>query len=559
MAGKDDILIRIGADAGGLKKGLTEGQQALKTFEGGVQSSMDKLLAMGAILGVGLGFAKLAADALEFADTITKVHDQTGLSTDAIQRLNFIATQTGGSLEGLTRDVSKMQRTLSDAGDDGDKARKAVSDLGLDISTLMAMQPDQQFQKIAEAIDAIPNPADQAAAAVDIFGKAGVEALPQIKAMAEHGQELAAQFDAIGGPASEGAVAAVDSLGDSAAAAGLAAKTLATELLGAVAPEIISGLQTISEILGGIRVLAGAGANEVVNMDREIDALTQTLEAMKKNNPFPDAFAQNLMDDYTSRIEKLTQAQRDMLQVGQQSSKTIVPAMQEFGQVVLDMTDAMNLQIETGELTHQQMLQQIRDDAGVKYLGSLLELQANAEKLIQNHSDVVGTIVGGDMSKREQFTNMSYTGQAETIAGKLTEITQGVAQHNKTLFNINKAAGIVTAVINTAKGVSGVLADYPGPVGWALAAVQLAAGLAQVNAIRSTSYQGGGAGSPPSSAGSQVPTPTTPAGNGSGGGGGQVLRLEGLDPSALYSGSMVRSLAEKLAEHQKDGGTVLFS
>lgn len=557
MAGKDSILIKIGADAGGLKKGLSEGQQALKSFEGGVQDSMGKLLQLAGILGVGLGFAHLAAEALEFADAVTRVHDQTSLSTDAIQRLNFIATQTGGSMEQLAGAVSKMQRTLSDAGDDGDKARKAVSDLGLDISALMAMSPDQQFQKIAEAINAIPNPADQAAAAVDIFGKAGAEALPQIKAMAEHGEELSAQFDAIGGPAGGAAIAAVDALGDSAAATGLAAKTLAVELLATVAPAIISGLTTIQEILGGIRVLAGDGANEIVNLDRQIDGMTDSLKAFKDNNPFPDAFGKQRIEEMETAIAKLKETEQTLAGLGTVQTQ-LIPKMEEFGTVILDMTDALNLKIETGELTHQQVLQQIRDDAGIAQLASQMALHDEVQKDLQTHADVVGDIVGVDMSKREQFTNMSYTGQVETVAGKLTQITAGVAQHNKKLFEINKAAGIASAVIATAKGVAGVLGDYPGPVGWALAAVQLAAGIVQINAIKSATYQGGGAGSPPSSAGSQVPTPTTPAGDGGGGGQGQVLRLEGIDPNSIFSGTMVRSLAEKLAEHAKDGGTVIF-
>ncbi len=558
MAGTDAILVKIGADASGLKKGLTDGQKALKQFEGGAQAVTDKLLAMGAVIGLGLGFAKLVSEALDFADAVTKVHDQTGLSTDSIQRLNFIATQTGGSMEQLAGAVSKMQRTLSGAGDDSDKARKAIADLGLDVATLMSMQPDEQFQQIANAIAAIPNPADQAAAAVEIFGKSGAEALPQIKAMAEQGEALAAQFDAIGGPASEQAIAQVDALGDQAAATALGAKTLALELLAVVSPALISGLQTVTELLGGIRALTGHGADEVVNLDMQIDGLTASMEAFKKNNPFPDAFGQKRIDEMGAAIAKLKETQAALLGLGT-VQVALIPQMQEFGETIIDMTDALNLRIETGELTHQQRMQVIRDEANAAFYQSMVANHESIVAEIENHHNVVGEIVGADMSNREKFTNMSYQNQVSTVAGALTDMTQGVAQHSKAMFNINKAAGIATAIINTAKGVSGVLADYPGPVGWALAAVQLAAGIAQVNAIKSTTFNGGGAGSAPSNA-AQVPVPTTPAGNGGGGGGqasgGQTLRVEGITADSLLTGKMVRSLADRLSEHVKDGGRV---
>ena len=67
------------------------------------------------------------------------------------------------------------------------------------------------------------------------------------------------------------------------------------------------------------------------------------------------------------------------------------------------------------------------------------------------------------------------------------------------MFKINKIAGIANAVVNTAVGVTNALAAYPPPISFAMAAVQLAAGIAQVNMIKSSSFGGGGA---PSLAGS---------------------------------------------------------
>jgi hypothetical protein len=37
------------------------------------------------------------------------------------------------------------------------------------------------------------------------------------------------------------------------------------------------------------------------------------------------------------------------------------------------------------------------------------------------------------------------------------------------------------------------------------------------------------------------------------------MRVEGMDPSSLFSGKTVRLVAAELLEYQKDGGTVVLS
>ena len=53
--------------------------------------------------------------------------------------------------------------------------------LGLSVQKLMAMNPGDQFQAIAERIATIRNPTAQAGAALQIFGKSGTALLPMIK------------------------------------------------------------------------------------------------------------------------------------------------------------------------------------------------------------------------------------------------------------------------------------------------------------------------------------------------------------------------------------------
>lgn len=93
-----------------------------------------------------------------------------------------------------------------------------------------------------------------------------------------------------------------------------------------------------------------------------------------------------------------------------------------------------------------------------------------------------------------------------------TNLTAGLATHSRAAFEVNKAGAIAKAVMDTYKGIGGVLAEYPGPVGWGLAAVQAAMGFAQVSAIKSTSFGGGGGGSASLPSGGGIPSQATSGG-----------------------------------------------
>lgn len=98
--------------------------------------------------------------------------------------------------------------------------------------------------------------------------------------------------------------------------------------------------------------------------------------------------------------------------------------------------------------------------------------------------------------------------EISATAAYLTKLSSYSASHNQAMFNVNKVASIATAVMNTYKGVSGVLGEFPGPIGWAMAAAQAAMGMAQVAAIQSTQFGGGSA----STGGAGVPSMATSPG-----------------------------------------------
>src|SRR5690606_13288028 len=170
------------------------------------------------------------------------------------------------------------------------------------------------------------------------------------------------------------------------------------------------------------------------------------------------------------------------------------------------------------------------------------EYQILKQALEEKHLAKIAEMRKKGMSDLEKFTNASYSKQAGMISGYLADITSGVARENKAMFELNKAAGIANAIVSAYEGISKTLGAYPFPINVGLAAAHAVAAFAQINAIRSQTF-GGGGGAAPSLAGGTPATPVTPVTGGtpqSAAGGGSLLTVEGLASDALFSGRMVR-------------------
>ena len=133
-----------------------------------------------ATFGVGLSVGALVGfgrSLLNTADELVKVADRTGLTTTEVQRLKFIAEQSGNSIDQMTNAVSKLQNGL--VREDGGVVA-TVKALGLNFDELRKASPFEQMEQIAAAIAKVPDPTARAAMAMALFGRAGAEILPSL-------------------------------------------------------------------------------------------------------------------------------------------------------------------------------------------------------------------------------------------------------------------------------------------------------------------------------------------------------------------------------------------
>lgn len=180
------------------------------------------------------------------------------------------------------------------------------------------------------------------------------------------------------------------------------------------------------------------------------------------------------------------------------------------------------------------------------------------EELTKEHEDRMLAIQSKGKDSIQKMVDAFRARDFKSATAYMADSVAGIAQHSRKAFEISKAAGIANAVVSAYKGIALTLSEYPYPLSIAMAAAQAAVAFAQVKAISSQSF-GKTGGAAPSLAGGTPAPPVTPVTGGIGpsGSGGRLI-VEGIDPSALFSGRAVRELMERIAEHQRDGGTVVF-
>lgn len=210
-----------------------------------------------AISGVkiaGAGSAVLAPMAaavgvfVSAGSAIDDASQRTGIAAEQLSTLAYAAKQSDTDMQSLVRGVNKLQQKLTDAVGGNEAARKSFSDLGVSVESLASMSPDEQFRTMAEAISQIQDPAERTSAAMDVFGKAGVELLPMLasgkaglKDMEDRARELGLQM-------SGESVQNAAKLGDNFDDLTEQGKMMAYEVGASLAPALISATESIKTI-----------------------------------------------------------------------------------------------------------------------------------------------------------------------------------------------------------------------------------------------------------------------------------------------------------------------
>lgn len=251
-------------------------------------------------LAIGAGaFAEAIAGAVEFGSSLEHLSIATGISTDQLQQLNYAAVQFNVPLQSLAMSIDRMQKNIETGAP---VVKKAFDDLGLSLSAIKTMAPDQVLLAVSDAASKIPDHMRAVNDVMAIFGRTSPEmialVLSNINNLTDGTQVM-----------SESTVKALDELDSSWAKLKLGIETSIGDILGRI--QTIPGVINVAVRL----VMApGAGPSDTVtwlDVKNNIDQATES--AGKDTDAMGAAAAASLKWGTTlgSTVDSLKDAERE--------------------------------------------------------------------------------------------------------------------------------------------------------------------------------------------------------------------------------------------------------
>jgi hypothetical protein len=202
------------------------------------------------------GIVNMGNQSREAIDKIDLLAKRTGQSRQALASLEFVGRQAGVGIEQLATATARADRLFVQAQNGSKQAANSFKAIGLSVEELAGLSPEDRFNAIAEAIAQLPTQAQQSAAAIAIFGRAGAELVPMFQDM--QGQMAAAreQAERLGLVLTDQQVAGVDAMNDSLDVAYAAFEGIVRQVTAELAPAI----KAVADLWTGF-VAATGGAN----------------------------------------------------------------------------------------------------------------------------------------------------------------------------------------------------------------------------------------------------------------------------------------------------------
>jgi hypothetical protein len=166
-----NIPIKLTGDNKSALAAITGVQKGLGTLGTGVDNLNKKMVAFtNALVGVGIiAFTKSLLTSAELLDEMAESFDTT---SGRILEMGVAAAASGSSLEGLNNMLFRMQNNISAAIEGNGEMQKALTSVGISLSDVQRLRPDEIFNKIAVALSKITNPLERTRLQTELFSKA---------------------------------------------------------------------------------------------------------------------------------------------------------------------------------------------------------------------------------------------------------------------------------------------------------------------------------------------------------------------------------------------------
>lgn len=272
-------LTRLESAANGTDDAVADvGDAAKKSGEKAEKASGGWTVLKGTLADLAASAIKTAASAIsdtaqemitgaaEYGDTIDKMSQKMGMSSDAYQEWDFVLQHCGASIESL----KPAMKTLATAAENGSDA---FAKLGLSQEQIAGMSQEQLFDATIAGLQNVTDETQRTYLAGKLLGRGATELGPLLNTSADDVADMRAQVHDLGGVMGSDAVKAAAAYQDSLQNMQYAFSGLKNNISGELLPTLTLIMDGITKMLtGGGDEVAAAVGDLVVSLSGQLTA-----------------------------------------------------------------------------------------------------------------------------------------------------------------------------------------------------------------------------------------------------------------------------------------------
>lgn len=272
-------LTRLESAANGTDDAVADvGDAAKKSGEKAEKASGGWTVLKGTLADLAASAIKTAASAIsdtaqemitgaaEYGDTIDKMSQKMGMSSDAYQEWDFVLQHCGASIESL----KPAMKTLATAAENGSDA---FAKLGLSQEQIAGISQEQLFDATIAGLQNVTDETQRTYLAGQLLGKGATELGPLLNTSADDVADMRAQVHDLGGVMGSDAVKAAAAYQDSLQNMQYAFSGLKNNISGELLPTLTLIMDGITKMLtGGGDEVAAAVGDLVVSLSGQLTA-----------------------------------------------------------------------------------------------------------------------------------------------------------------------------------------------------------------------------------------------------------------------------------------------
>lgn len=193
-----EAFVRLFADPTDLKAGFRSAEKDTTAFTAKMGSGLKTLARIAFPSGVAAGIIAAGKAAINAADRMLELAQQTGLTTEELSRLQYGASTAGLDIEELNVGLRYLNKTMFEASRGGEEATDALRAVGLSAADIKEKSPHEILLEIADAFAKGEVHGNRAAIAMKIFGRSGASMIPMLNEGRAGLEKMGAASDAVG-------------------------------------------------------------------------------------------------------------------------------------------------------------------------------------------------------------------------------------------------------------------------------------------------------------------------------------------------------------------------